>query len=254
MGFEISYFYHERLPSGKWNMEERHEMKKKVGSPTEEVDLEKLAAIILTQLAKRDKLVIDVEVYEYSKRKINYKEATDGSGIVLKNKKFGPAFLEGELLAEDVEDETLQLNGPPGGNLAPNRNLAPLPRNEEAGRASNLGRVKMWMLFDPEIPMLHEAKKKGLKLTVGNKYPVYEAEDHPTGLGQVLTIVDDAGKKQLVADKYFVAATRVRLVGDDEVEGGFSTPVGVTRDEPRLSYGGNIKEDMPNLRPQLGRM
>lgn len=249
MGFEVVYYYHERLPSGKWNMEERLEMKKKVGNPIDDVELEKLAAIILCQLAKRDKLVVDVDVYEYNKRKINYKESTDGSGIVLKNKKFGTSTLSSEL----VEEEMFEAIEHQGGNvnLAPlaNRNLAPA---RQGGRPGTQGRaVKLWMAFDPEVYNLHEAKQKGMRFTVGKKYPVYDLE--VSGMGQVITVVDDAGEQQVVNDKYFVAATQIRLVGDDEVEGGFSDRKQSRKDEPRLSYGGDLNMDVPNLRPHLRR-
>lgn len=246
--YEIIYYYHERLPDGKWNTDERHEMKKKVGGPTDDIELEKLAAIIMTQLAKRDKLVVDVDVYEYAKKKVNFKEATDGSGIVLKNKKFSATAIAGQLIAEDLAAEEPQHGVQPHNTTA----LQPLPRNENAARVSNRGRVQLWMVYDPELPLLHEARAKGLKFTVGKKYPIYEMEPHPTGVGNVLTIVDDAGRQQFVSDKFFVANTQVRLIGDNEVEGGFgSTP---NRGDPHLSYTRQYDNfDMPNLRPNLAR-
>jgi hypothetical protein len=243
MGYEICYWYHERMPDGKWNTDERREMKKKIGGPTDEVELEKLAAIILTQLAKRDKLVVDVEVYEYAKKRISFKEASDSSGIVLKNKKFTAGTIAGQLMVEESDEPQPHENG--------NGKVLALPRNEDARRASNSGRVQAWMVFDPEIPLLHEAKQKGLKLTVGNKYAAYEIKPHPTGVGNVLTIMDDAGARMLVHDKYFVANTRVRLVGDEEV-GGFSTKPGAA--DPRLSYESQVDSvAMPNLRPHIAR-
>jgi hypothetical protein len=251
MGYEICYFYHDRLPDGKWNTEERHEMKKKVGGPTDEVELEKLAAIILTQLAKRDKLVVDVEVYEYARKKITFKESTDGSGIVLKNKKFSAGTIAGQLTVEDTEEPQPARYPHENGN----KHLQ-LHRSEDVQRA-NSGSIKAWMVFDPEVHLLHDARQKGFKLTVSKKYPVYEMEDMPPGVGgSILTIVDDNNRKLRVPDKYFVANTRVRLVGDDEVEGGFSTTP--KKGDPRLSYDNqydNVDDGigMPDLRPNLSR-
>lgn len=243
--YEVVYYYHNRLPDGKWNMDERHEMKKKIGGPTDEVELQKLAAFILAQLAKRDKLVVDVDVYEYAKKKINFKEAADGSGILLKNKKFSASTIAGQLMVEESDEPQPHENGN-------GRAIQALPRNEDAGRASNMGRVKTWMMFDPEIILLHEAKQKGLKLTVGKKYPVYDMQALAPGVGgNMLNIVDDLGHKLLVHDKFFVANTRVRLVGDEEV-GGFDATPGAG--DPRLSYDGQVQSvEMPNLRPHFGR-
>ena len=85
MGFECLYHYHERV-EGDYNREEKKTFKKKVGDPFEEVSLEKLAGAVMAQLARRDVWIVDVEVYELSKKAISFKEAK--GGIILKNKKF----------------------------------------------------------------------------------------------------------------------------------------------------------------------
>lgn len=246
MGYEVTYFYHERLEDGKYNTEETKELKKNVGSVFEELPLEKLAAVIMGQLARRDIWIVDVNACEFEKKKLNFKESADGKGIILKGKKF--AFNQSaELIAEDVEITEV---GVPQQMI--HLHQKQFPPNHLANRASNAGKPKAWMSFDPEIQQLHEARQKGLKFTVGNKYPIYNIEEHPLGLtyGQVFTTVDDAGTTMTISDKFFIPAT-VRLVGDNEVPGGFSPQ---KRDDgPRLSYEGELKMDHHDVRKQQSK-
>src|SRR4051812_34990904 len=86
MGFEVIYTFHERLESAGYNTEEKKTMKKRVGDPFEEVDLDKCAGAILAQLARRDIWVTDVEVFELSKKKVTFREAK--GAVILKNKKY----------------------------------------------------------------------------------------------------------------------------------------------------------------------
>lgn len=241
MGYEIVYFYHERLPDGKWNTEERLEMKKKIGGVTEEVELEKLAAIILGQLAKRDKLVVDVEVYEYTKKKVNYKEATDGSGIILKNKKYSTGTIAGQL-NEEVVGELVE-------ESAPSSVL-------NVSRPSTTSPNVTWMVFEPEIQHLMELKPKGFKLTQGKKYPVLSSRPQPSGIGSIITTRDDGGKEITISDEYFVVNSEIRLEYDQVIRAKESQ----TLREPRLSYQHNpgrvepqVDMSVPNLRPHLSR-
>lgn len=261
MGYEVLYYFHERQENGKYNTEEKKEMKKKIGTPLEELPIEQLAAVIMSQLARRDIWVVDVEIYEYTKKKISFKESTDG-GILIKNKKFCLDKAGANLIAQDIPVEdvggncvTLQQPYEPNVNLAPMvNNQKPLPSNEMANRASNMGRVKTWMVFDPEIPLVVEAKNKGLKFSVNKKYPVYQISEHPMGLryGNVITTVDDSGKQMTVSDKYFVPGN-INLVGDREVPGGFNTAKGRSNNnEPRLAYQNEIDDEVPVLRPSSG--
>lgn len=260
MGFEVVYYYHERQENGKYNTDERKESKKKIGTPYEDLPLEQLAAVVMAQLARRDIWVVDVDIYEYTKKKVSFKESTDGSGIVIKNKKFS-LDKAANMIAQDIQTEDAdqpQVCSTPQVNLAPPANLArpvtqapALPPNNMANRASNMGRVKTWMVFDPEIPLVVEAKNKGLKFTVNKKYPIYQIGEHPMGLryGNVLTTVDDLNKQVTVSDKYFVPAA-VSLVGDREVPGGFNQAKGRSS-EPKLSYDGETDDEIPVLRPNI---
>ena len=85
MGFECCYYYHEKV-DGDYNKEETKTFKKKVGDPFDDVPLEKLAASIMAQMARRDIWIVNVEIFELSKKPVNFKESK--GGIVIKTKSF----------------------------------------------------------------------------------------------------------------------------------------------------------------------
>lgn len=233
MAYEVIYKFHERLSDGKY-AEEIKEIKKNVGKGFEEVSLEKLAAAITAQLARRDILIANVEILEFTKKPISFKEPSDGKGIIIKGKRFNfsdqgvTVELEDGFEEEEEEEEAPVRKSP-----------KKYPPNHLANRASNNNRIISHMVFDPEILNLHEAKQKKLKFTVGKKYPIYMIEDHPLGLtmGQIFTTVDDSGKSLTVSDKFFVPANVV-LFGENEVDGGFNNET----NDIKLSYGNQPKE------------
>jgi hypothetical protein len=220
MGYEVIYKFHERLPDGKY-AEEVKETKKTVGKVHQEIPLSKLATVIMSQLARRDIWIIDVDIFEYTKKKISFKEPMDGKGLILKGKRFNITGQEVDVEVEEFDEEMDEEFEEPQAKKSISRNK--FPPNNLANRASNKANIKSYMVFDPEIQNLHEARQKNLKFTVENKYPIYLIEDHPLGLtyGQIFTTVDDTGKTVTVSDKFFVPAS-VTLYGDNEVEGGFS--------------------------------
>src|SRR5205809_229584 len=88
MGYEILYQFHPRKEDGGYNTELTEEKTVRVGKPFDDTPLEKCAAAIMMQLARRDVWVVDVKVTELVKNEISFKESSDGKGIVLKNRKF----------------------------------------------------------------------------------------------------------------------------------------------------------------------
>lgn len=256
MGYEVVYHYHERQEDGKYNTEETKQMKKKVGNPTDDIPLEQLAATIRAQLARRKIWIVDIEIFEYSKKKLSFRETDDGS-IVIKNKKFSPNNGSFDLIVSD-DDEAPQIQ-------APNINLAALQTLQQTGQANvNLAapiRPIAHYIFDPDLdPTLQiEAKRKNLRFTPGKKYPVYQI-DSPTpaqallGATQVFHVDDDTGRRKKVASEYFLAITSGGLVGDNQLlEGGsFSKPVPVNGQRgPRLSFENQYIEDQQNDMPDL---
>ena len=90
MGYEVIFHYKEEEKSpqnGDRSYSEEEKIKKiKVGNLEDDTPIEAVAGKIFAQLARRNILVIDVEIYEFTKKKLNYKETDDG--FLIKNKKF----------------------------------------------------------------------------------------------------------------------------------------------------------------------
>src|SRR5581483_10469748 len=87
MGFEIHlHYYNKKQDSTGYDTEHPEVMIKSVGKKTEDVSLEDVAGLIMKYYLRRDIMCFDVDVFEFAKRKISFKETT--GGIVLKNKKF----------------------------------------------------------------------------------------------------------------------------------------------------------------------
>lgn len=243
MAYELTYFYHEKKPEGGYNTEEKKELKKKIGNGFEEVSLEAVASAIIKQLARRDIWVVDVEVSEYTKKKVSFKESNDGSGIVLKNKKFSldhSSALVATDLSVDLIEEAPAAPAPTNGvNL-----VHALQKKGKAGGVNlveppvNPNRVMFWATFEPH-PFTQEARSKGLKFTVGKRYPVHRQTEGE--LGNTFHMTDDTKKIVKVDEKYFSVAG-AGLVGDDEVEGGFSQQ-STGEPEPKLAYWSHMKGD-----------
>lgn len=246
MGFEVLYSYHEKT-NGEYNKEETKKLKKRIGDPFEDVPLEKLAAAIMTQYARRDIWVVDVEIFELSKKEISFRESKNG--IIIKNKK----FVWGEnsnIVVEDMEQAPA-----PQAALAPFQQPHNMPQQHvsvagqstQAVQPHNQGQLRpvKYMLFCPELQMMPEVKQKNLRFTPDKKYPVFHVQTSPSGIGEIYRMVDDTGREQLVSDKYFVPAEAV-LLADKEL--GFSQSA-AQRDGGKLYWGGADNEpNMPDVR------
>jgi len=232
MGFEVEYSYHERDEEGNYNKEEVKTMKRLVGDVYEEVSLEKLASAIMGQLARRDVWVTDVKVHEFARKAISFRE-TKG-GIVIKNRKF--LLDNAEMFAQEIQEVPVapQAAAPAAAQFPHNVQQASIykeqafPHNQELPLAER--RPIKWLVFSPELPMMVEVKQRNLRFTVDKKYPIFEETPHPTGFGLAIKTVDDAGREQLMSDKYFVPAN-IKLSMDDEL--GFS-------DSPEDKDGGTL--------------
>lgn len=88
MGYKITLTFHPRREGGGYDTDRTEEQVVKVGKPFEETPIERCAAVIMSQMARRDVWVIDVKPVELVRTPITFKECKDGRGIVLKNKKF----------------------------------------------------------------------------------------------------------------------------------------------------------------------
>ena len=207
MGFEIKYFYKEAIEPGIYN-EEVFSKVSKVGKFEDEISLEVLAGKVMAQLARRNILIVDIEIYEYAKKRISYKE-TD-SGILIKNKKF--SFDSGSLVeATSEEDEDLhkiledegllsKVKNALGLDALPKVNLAQRPKNTN----SNGKKIIRREIYDPEIIAKHKVEQRGYKFTVGKSYPIFSEKSLIGGMLNYMTM-DDTGREIEVGSDCFVA-------------------------------------------------
>jgi hypothetical protein len=249
MGYEITYKYHERLEAGGYDKENVKELKRRVGEAYDDVPLEKLAAAIMQQLARRDIWVIDVELMEYTRKKITFKE-TKG-GIVIKNKKF---ILDNDntLVGQDLVSEEIAPSVPGQQVVHPHEQIRPqqsqAPARQQPSRAptppSRPQRVRRRVVYMPSTPEL--IMKHGLagRLTVEKEYDVFEDRMNPSGVGVEYLIKDDRGRDCWAQDEHFVPS-QTNLLGDREL--GFSKS-SRNSDNNNLKWDGVINSDVPSLR------
>ncbi|MCK9458462.1 MAG: hypothetical protein M0R80_02315 [Proteobacteria bacterium] len=260
MSYEILLKYHEETEvKGEYNREETKEKIIKCGKPFEDTPLEDVAGKIIAQLARRNILVTDVEVYEYYKKKVNYIEAEDG--IKIKGRKFSfdgtVKFSTEDTDESDVEDKLLGL-------LNTNPNILDLIENittkdktklqqilgkNGGSKPAPIGPIR-FEIFDPveggvPPPGTLGGLSKGFKFTKGRRYPILQ--EKPVGidprLGLLYMTTDDAGVQRELSDRFFVVPPRL--------DGAFiedrAAYVGGDGPEPTLSFGDQVKTDMPDL-------
>jgi hypothetical protein len=201
IGYEVNYSYHKK-EDGKYNTEETKTLMKKVGDPFEDVPLEKLAAAILMQMARRDIMVVDVKITELKKQEISFKETPDG--VVIKNRKFTMENIAGAL--EHKEANTKQEQFSDIGTEIPrtSQQIRPqVPITSPNGRAP-----KRIEIFDPQPDMVRAGLVKG-KFTPGKRYPIFEEkrDERESNAGRPLPIlcltVDDMGRQVFLPDVVF---------------------------------------------------
>ena len=255
MGYEIVYFYHERGEDGKYKTDEKKELKKRVGAAYDDVPLENAAAVILAQFARRDILVADVEIYEYTKKKLSFKECP--GGVIIKNRKFSLDDAA-KLVAENSEDITPPAQAPVANIPTPPPLRTPgvpipvaSPQNRQQAKAGginlaplappNPNRVIFWVVYEPSVFEI-EAKRRQLHLTVGRKYPVHRKRENPEAgsFSNLYAITDDVKQIVELDDKFF-SPVGAGLIGDDEVPGGFSD--NSSEPKPKLMYEDQLRID-----------
>lgn len=275
MGFEITYFVHPRKEDGGgYDYSIREEKSVKIGKPFEEIPLENLAAAVMAQMARRDVLVVDVQVVELVRKEVAFKECKDGQGIILKNRRF--SFNEAaQMVAEDVIEEcsnkNLAITSRQPHEMAlqphevavqphevavnkssniddlysnPNKNV-PVKRQVAPIQQVNQNKVLYRVLFDPSIHHLPELKSRRLKLTPEKEYAVHQIVPHPTGKleYQQIVVTDDVGRPIKIDEKYF-SAVGSGLIADKEL--GFSGSNKRRENKPKLSFENEMYIDLPD--------
>lgn len=246
MGYEIKYYYHPRKEEGGYNTEVQKDKTIKVGKPFDDTTLDKCAAAIMSQLARRDVWVVDVEVSELVKKQINFKESADGKGIILKNKKFslsqtaemisGVEIIEEPVIPEGMQPHEVMQRHTQTDDLYSNPNRAvPVRHSDPNAAETDQSKVLYQVFFDPEIIYVNEIKNLGLKFTEDKKYSVHRVVPSPTGRldAQKIVVTDDTGRVITVDEKFFTSAGR-GLMLDKQL--GFSGDNQRGARKPRLVF------------------
>ena len=224
MGYEIICYYKKRKKSDEESpSDEALSFKKRIGDPYEETPIEKLAAAIMMQLARRDIWVDDVEIYEISKKKISFKETK--SGIVIKNKKF---IFNDDFEINIKEENEDPMASPPRDSLdeeISGQKFHPLPQNI-------VKRTIRRLMYAPEPQQHIELLQKGIKLTPDKVYDIIGIKKSPNGINDIFTINDDKNREHVVLDIFFVPHTELSQ----------------QKSSDGLSWGGVINDNIPSIR------
>lgn len=268
--YEIIFKYHEKGEDGEFNKEDTKEKKVKIGTIDEEVPLEQVAGKIIAQLARKKISVVEVKIYEYTKKELNFKEIDDGFKIG--KRKF--SFEDGALLTGSSDDESseqeqimallknnpqliAQLTGQQPGKMSivtPSQPMQQSPRQAPALIPNNSNTpAQRYEVFDPvaapegATAAQEIIKRRGWKFTVGKRYPIFQEKMGSNPIeGMLYSTVDDAGVRLDIRGFYFIPMTRGLTGNFLEDTGG--RPVGDDGREPKLMFQSGSKYDMPALR------
>ena len=251
MAFEVVFKYYEKI-NNDYDKSKELEYKKTIGSLENDLPLEKLASVILGQMARRDILVFDVEIYEFTKKKISFKE--NKNGIVIKNKKFNLG-LESILVSEEDEksncllENKFQSERQPCNLPVQQSSVVPMtiPNNIVPMAVpitqSNIASKKplkdskpiKTMIFSPTD--LKYLKGKPWRFTPNKKYNIYKEKMAPSGVGMIFYAIDDTNREVEVSDEFFISDTINLLNENTEV-----------LKEDVLNWSGTKGFDMPDIR------
>jgi hypothetical protein len=219
--FEVEFKYYKQKEDLDYNKDEPLVFKNKFGKIDEDYSKEKLAKYILTQLARRDIFIYDVDVYEFTKKKINFKLGKNGFSIA--GSKFNNSDLAEDCnLQNDVPAEPQEIPHAPG-NHSPKLSIQqPQPQNKFVNLANRLNdaksrKVMRKVAFVPPLRM--DKTKFPYKFTLNKVYPVYSERYVTNGVGMYITTVDDNNDILEVIDEYFVPANTA-LEFENEMDAG----------------------------------
>jgi hypothetical protein len=206
MGFEVVYYYKELIDEKVLGVysEEVKSKTSKIGKATEDISFETLASKILSQLARRNILIVNFEIFEFAKKKVNFKEANDG--IIIKNKKYkfdGKVNMFTDINLEEIDSDETDDQEDTEIEKKENekqKDVFPCKLNSQS---SNKKPIR-YEYYDPEVMALHKAKQKGLKFTQGKKYPIFSEQN--MGSAIVYKTIDDSNNEVSVSSEYFSAA------------------------------------------------
>lgn len=232
MAFEIVFHYYPYSESEKeYDKSNASKYDKKIGDIFEDVSLERLASSILTQLARRDIFVFDVEIHELVKKKVSFKQTKNS--ISIKNKKFSLA--NDTIVVQEINDNLLE-------NKTSEKEILTVPVKEKQTISVPANKVSLsslkvlkTMIFSPSD--LKYLKGKPWRFTPNKKYNIYKERIAPNGIGMILSAIDDTGRDVEVSDEFFISDT-INLLNEDSE----------TLKEDVLNWSGTKGFEMPEIR------
>lgn len=218
--FEVEFKYYKQKEDLDYNKDEPLVFRNKFGKIDEDYPKEKLAKYILTQLARRDIFIYDVDVYEFTKKKVNFKLGKNGFSIA--GSKFNNSDLAEDCnLENDVPSEPQEIPHAPGPH-SPKPPIQQPQQNKFVNLANRINDTKTRKIMRKVsfVPPLRMDKTKfPYKFTLNKVYPVYSERYVPNGIGMYITTVDDNNDVLEVIDEYFVPANAA-LEFENEMDAG----------------------------------
>lgn len=232
-------------------MENVNKLTKKVGKDDEDTPLEQVVMLVKSQLARRDILVTEVDVYEFVKKKVKFKEVK--GGFIIKDKKFMMDQIHGVPVASEDDEQPQGYAGLQPHEIAARQNFMPnfqnattqqlavplnaRPQVNESGIPTPM-HTQRFETFDPD-PMQMAKMGNKYKLTPGKKYGIYRewAEGMPPMTFTKYLIKDDRGMEISIAADYFVAG------GKGLIGGSFDSDPVERQINRGLSFQGQYLED-----------
>lgn len=243
MGYSITFNFHPKKDKS-YDMESTKSFSKHVGKEDEDTPLEQVAYLMKAQFARRDILVVDCEVHEYTKKKIKVKDIK--GGVQLKDQKFIFDELRSEMHNSPADAE---VRVPVG--VQPHELMArPATSVIQPQSPVPSGGILRMEIFDPEPRQLAKLPKS-YKFTVGNKYPIFKEISVSKmaaiagGVSKYVT-KDDRGMEVEVDSDYFVRAA-VGLIGGFDLDNKPAPKSNLTFQD----YSAGLTEDMmavPDIR------
>jgi hypothetical protein len=224
MGYEIAFKFFKKKPEGfGYDTEgEPETMKVPIGKEWDDVELDEVAKAVFGQMAKRNILIVDAEIYEYTKKKVSFKMKDDG--ITIKNKKFS-YDITGSIRSENEQEvplpqqhsfnvtdipagvqphELLNRQQQPTYQPQPMQtNLSHLPPEVQAEIHQNqmvqqrrpvnpsdrmrpilppAGQPLRYETYDPHPDLARVAAQRNMAFTVNKRYPIFEEKPDMRGV------------------------------------------------------------------------
>jgi hypothetical protein len=236
MAFEIIFHYYPYSDeTNEYDKSKVSTYDKKLGDIFEEVSLEKLASVILTQLARRDVFVFDVEVCELVKKKILFKQ--NKNNILIKNKKF--SLSNDTIVVQEINENLIECKKESScGFITPIEDKVridqPSLKNNVSLKSLKILKTMTFMPSDAKY-----LKGKPWKFTPTKAYNIYREIIAKNGIGMILSTIDDTGREVEVTDEFFVN-DRISYINEPVNNSSSNDDV--------LNWSGTKGFNMPDLR------